>query len=79
MLLKPIASVFSLVSERKIIVACKERMAVIFLLCLGHEVEMFSELQFCELKDKWAKFLSPDAAPRAAAAISGDAHDLDLG
>jgi hypothetical protein len=40
---------------------------------------MFSELQFCELKDKWAKFLSPDAAPRAAAAISGDAHDLDLG
>jgi hypothetical protein len=44
--------VFNLKSERKIIEVCRARIAAIFLLCLGQLVDIFKELQFCELKDK---------------------------
>jgi hypothetical protein len=49
-LLNSVLLVFNLKSERKIIVLCRDRIAAIFLTCLGHCVDTFSELQFCELK-----------------------------
>jgi hypothetical protein len=64
--------VFNLISDKKIIVVCSDKMAAIFLVCLGQFVEMFRLLQFCELKERKLRFEIVNSATFVATADSGD-------
>ena len=45
----------SLMSERKIMSVHRAVMAIIFVICFWHTVDIFSELQFCTAKVKSGK------------------------